>query len=318
MKKLFTLLILSFALAYATQTLKPAKEIHIDGAAKDIVVRGDILYIGTDKGKMQAYDYKTDKFVDEVQFPNIKDFMGDTISTRVASLDCLDSRCVMVTDSGVGGYINLWLYENNTTTRLLTEKDKRSIIKVRFVDKDHLLFGYLSNEAALFDIKSKKEIYKVQLTESKFSDFALNNDKSRAAFGCESGEITVIDVKSGKIIKRLKGVNKDNVYKVDYKNAIVSGAGQDRRGSIYDITTGRGTAIEGKFLIYATGLSADAKEVAFAIDEENDIAIYNTNTKSKLFLLKGQKSTLNAILFIDKKTIVSASDDDTVMLWRLP
>jgi WD40 repeat protein len=57
--------------------------------------------------------------------------------------------------------------------------------------------------------------------------------------------------------------------------------------------------------------------VAFAIDEQNNIAVYKTSTLSKQYLLKGQKSTLNAIVFIDEDTIVSASDDNTVMLWKL-
>jgi len=301
----------------AAVTLQPTEQITVDGSAKDIVVDGSMLYIGTDKGKMQSYDLKEKKFAAEVKFPDIKDFMGDTIPTRVSSLDVMGDKMVMLTDSGIGGYANIWLHENNQSRLLITHKDKRAIIKVRFVDRGHLLFGYLSNEAALFDIKSKKEIYRVQLTESKFSDFALNSDHSMAAFGCESGVITVIDTKSGKTVKELKGINKDNTYKVDFKSGTVSGAGQDRLGSVYDLASGRGEAIKASFLIYATGLSPSARWVAFAIDEQNNIAVYKRSTLSQQYLLKGQKSTLNSILFIDEETIVSASDDDTVMVWKL-
>ncbi len=301
----------------AATTLKPADQIVVDGSAKDVVVDGKMLYIGTDAGKMQCYNMQTKQFGPEVQFPDIKDFMGDTIHTRVSSLDSMDGRFVMLTDSGIGGYANIWMQEHNITTKLLSHKDKRTIVKVRFVDKEHLLFGYLGNEAALYSIPDKKELYRVQLTESKFSDFALNNDRTKAAFGCESGEITVIDVKTGKTIRVLSGINKDNTYKVDFKNGIVSGAGQDRVGAVYDLATGKGEGVEGSFLIYATGLSPSAKRVAFAIDEQNTIAVYKTSTLSKQYLLKGQKSTLNAIVFIDEETIVSASDDDTVMVWKL-
>ena len=301
----------------AVTILKPTNQIVVDGSAKDIVVDGKMLYIGTDTGKMQRYNMQTKQFGAEVQFPDIKDFMGDTIHTRVSSLDSMDGRFVMLTDSGIGGYANIWMREHNITTKLLSHKDKRTIVKIRFVDKEHLLFGYLGNEAALYSIPDKKERYRVQLTESKFSDFALNNDRTQAAFGCESGVITVIDVQSGKILKVLSGINRDNTYKVDFKNGMVSGAGQDRRGSLYDVATGKGDFIQGSFLIYATGLSPSAKRVAFAIDEQNNIAVYKTSTLSKQYLLKGQKSTLNAIVFIDEETIVSASDDDTVMVWKL-
>ena len=175
----------------------------------------------------------------------------------------------------------------------------------------------MSNEVALLDLKSKKESYKVQLSESKFSDFALNIDKTQAVFSCESGILTIVDVKTGKVIKELKGQNVDNVYRVDFKSRIVSGAGQDRRGSIYDVTTGKGSYIAGDFLIYATALSPSAKKVAFAMDEQNNISIYNSSTKSKMALLKGQKSTLNVIIFQDENKIFSASEDSTILVWDL-
>jgi len=317
MRKMLILCYVTLVLAHAATEIHPMQEIVVDGSAKDIVVRDKVVYIGTDSGKMQAYNSEKRTFVNVVQFPDIKDFMGDTIHTRVSSLDIIDDRMIMLTDSGIGGYANIWLYENNVTTKILSHEDKRSIVKIRFIDRDHILFGYLSNEASLFDIKSRKELYRVQLTESKFSDFALNNDRTKAAYGCESGEVTVIDTKTGKTIKVLSGINKDNTYKVDFKNGIVSGAGQDRIGAVYDLATGKGEAIEGSFLIYATGLSPSAKRVAFAIDEQNNIAVYKTSTLSMQYLLKGQKSTLNAIVFIDEETIVSASDDDTVMMWKL-
>ena len=129
--------------------------------------------------------------------------------------------------------------------------------------------------------------------------------------------MSVIDVKSGKILKELKGQNVDNVYRVDFKNGMVSGAGQDQRGSLYDVKSGKGEYIKGSFLIYSTALSPSASKVAFAMDEKNNISIFNTMTKSKTALLKGQKSTLNVIIFKDENRLYSASDDNTVMVWDL-
>ena len=71
------------------------------------------------------------------------------------------------------------------------------------------------------------------------------------------------------------------------------------------------------FLIYATGLSPSAKEVAFAMDEQNNISIYTRSSKSKIAELKGQKSTLNTIIFKDENILFSSSDDETVMMWSL-
>ena len=313
----YFILIIFFALSLVAIDLKPYKEIKVDGAVKDIVVKNNLLISGTDTGKMQIYDIEKDKIVKTVQLPKIKDFMGDIIDTRVASVDKIGDRYLLLSDSGKGGYFNLWIYENDKLNKIITPEDKKSLVKARFIDKDHVLLGYLSNEIALYDLKIKKESFKTAVSESKFSDFALNEDKTKVAVTCESGIIYILDTKTGKIIKELKSEHVDNVYKLDFKNGKISGAGQDRRASLYDAKTGKGSHIQGNFLIYATGLSPKANKVAYAMDEQNNIYIYNTLTKSLIAKLKGQKSTLNSIVFKDENTIFSASDDDTIMMWKL-
>ena len=313
----YFILIIFFALSLVAIDLKPYKEIKVDGAVKDIVVKNNLLISGTDTGKMQIYDIEKDKIVKTVQLPKIKDFMGDIIDTRVASVDKIGDRYLLLSDSGKGGYFNLWIYENDKLNKIITPEDKKSLVKARFIDKDHVLLGYLSNEIALYDLNKKNELYKTSVSESKFSDFALNEDKSKVAVTCESGIIYILDTKTGKIIKELKSEHVDNVYKLDFKNGKISGAGQDRRASLYDAKSGKGEHIEGHFLIYATGLSPSANKVAYAMDEQNNIYVYNTLTKSLIAKLKGQKSTLNSIVFKDENTIFSASDDDTIMMWKL-
>ncbi len=318
MKKIFIALLMVIVWVEGAMVLSPVLEIPVNGTTKDMVLRGDKLLIGTDSGVLQVYDYEAKVFTQTIALPKVKDFIGDMIPPRVFSVDQIEERYLLISDSGKGGYVNLWIHENNVTTQLLSHTDKIAAIKARFITKEHILLGLLSNEAVLFDIQSKKELFRVQLSESKFSDFALNEAKTQAVYACESGVLDVIDTKTGKILKELKSVNVDNVYKVDFKQGIVSGAGQDRRGALYDIVMGTGTYIEGSFLIYATGLSPSAKKVAFAMDEKNNISIYSRTSKSKIAELQGQKSTLNTILFKDENVLFSSSDDSTVMMWQLP
>ena len=301
----------------AASTYAPVQKIELKGGAKDMVLSGDRLVIGTDRGVLQVYDYVQKRFVHEVHIPPIKDFMGDTIPARVASVDYLDGRYLLLSDSGKGGYVDLRIHENNTTRQILNAGDKKAVIKARFIDKYHVLLGYLSNEVSLLDLRTKKEKYIEQLSESKFSDFALNTDRTLAAFSCESGEITVLETRTGKILKRLNSQNVDNVYRVDIKKDYVVGAGQDRRASWYNWKTGEGGFFQAKFLVYAAGLSPSAERVAYAMDEDNSITVYNLLTRSKIGVLKGQKSTLNCILFKDEKMIFSSSDDNTVMMWTI-
>lgn len=70
-------------------------------------------------------------------------------------------------------------------------------------------------------------------------------------------------------------------------------------------------------IIYSTGLSPSGKKVVFAMDEQDDISVYDTSTKSKLAILKGQKSTLNNIIFIDENRLFSSSEDNVVLMWKI-
>jgi hypothetical protein len=313
----FIFLFLSIVGGLFATDLKPVDSIEINGTSKDMVLHGNILDIATDMGHIEVYDIQSKQKLKEISIPDVKDFMGDIVPARVMSSDFIDDRYLLLSDSGKGGYSDLYIFENDKITKVLSADDKVSIIKARFIDKNHILFGFLSNEVALFDLTSKKELYRTQLSESKFSDFALSEDKSKAVFSCESGILSIVDTHSGKVQKELKGQNLDNVYKVDFKGDVVSAAGQDRRAAIYSASSGNGSYIQGNFLIYATGLSPSTKLVAFAMNEQNDIMIYDTNTKALKYTLKGQKSTLNSIIFATEDKLYSASDDSSVMIWQL-
>ena len=315
MKILLTLF--SLTLFMFAKNISPFATIKVDGGVKDMVLSKNKLIIGTDSGKLEVYNLKEKKITKKIQLPDIKDFMGDTIHTRVASVDFCEGRYAFLSDSGKGGYTNVWLHENNQTKKIISYEDKKTIIKLRFIDKDHLLFGFLGNEVSLYEISTKKYLYTKQLSESKFSDFAVNTDKTKAVFSNESGINFLIDVKNGKILKELKGQNVDNVYKIDFKKDYVSCAGQDRRGAYYNLLTGSNGYFKGNFLIYATALSPNEKRVAYAMDEDNSITIFNLSTKEKIAKLVGQKSTLNTIVFKDKNILFSASDDDNIMMWDL-
>ena len=315
MRKIFIPLIL-ISITWAVPTIIPTSIIDINGTVKDMVLDGDNLIVATDMGHIEIINTINNKKIRYINIPDIKDFMGDVTPARVMSSDAINNKYLLLSDSGKSGYTNLFIYENNLT-QILSPKNKNTIIKARFIDSTHILLGYLSNEVSLLDLTTKKEKYKVQLSESKFSDFALNEDKSKVVFACESGVLNLVDVKSGKILKELKGQNVDNVYRVDFKNNIISGAGQDRRGSIYSASSGKGSYITGDFLIYSTALSPNSSKVAFSMDEKNNISIYNRFNKSKIATLKGQRSTLNAIIFKDEKRIFSSSDDSSIMVWDL-
>ncbi len=309
------MILLVLFISVNAKDLKPIKEIQMHGNVMDIVIKNDILYAGTTAGMLEMYDIKNDRFIGSVGLKKIHDFMGDLMEPKVYAVDVMDGRKLLLAE-GENGVRELYIHENNTTTKVLA-KHELTMQKARFIDKNHVFIGLLSNEILLFDLDTKKILYLKQLSESKFSDFALNEERTQAVVSCESGINYLVSTKDGKLIKELKGANKDNVFKVDYKKNRVSTAGQDRVGAVYDIETGSYKTFRSDFLIYATGLSPDANLAAFAFSIDNDIAVFDLSTDTKHYTLKGQKSTLNTIVFYDERTIFSGSDDRYIMKWKL-
>jgi len=303
----------------ADTTIEPYDSIKANGNVIDIVISGsDMLVVSTDGGTVEAYELSTKNQIAKIEFPMIKDFMGDDIYPKVFSTDYLkNSKIYLAVVQANNGYRELFTIQDGIKTRLISADDKHFISKAKFVDENRIMIALLSNEFILYNIKERRELYRVHVSYSHFSDFMLSLDKSILVGSSESGEITVLNVENGKIIKTLKGANVDNVYKVDIKKRKVLAAGQDRRAVVYDLDTGSYSRYDGHFLIYAGALSPSAKKAAFAFTEENDIVIFDTFSDKRLYTLKGQKSTLNSIVFIDENSLVSGSDDKFIMLWKL-
>jgi WD40 repeat protein len=296
--------------------LKPLKEIQMSGPVMDIRIVDDFLYAGTNNGILEIYDLKNEKIVGKIELEKIPDFTGELMSPKVYSVDVFKNKKLLLAE-GQKGYRELYINENNVTIKVITVKDKLVLQKARFIDENRVFLGLLSSEIILYDLKEKKSLYLYQLGGSKFSDFALNEKRDKAVICGESGIDYLVDVKSGKVIKELEGANKDNVFKVDFKNEKISTAGQDRIGGVYDLKSGQIQTFRSPFLIYATGLNQDASLVAFAFGIDNEIAIFDLEKNRKIYTLKGQKSTLNSIVFYDDKTLYSASDDKYIMKWSL-
>lgn len=310
-------LISIFSLA-APIVVKPSYSIDVDGNVVEFIHKDSLIYIATDNGKLEVYDWKKPKFLYEMKFNIIHDFMGDPIPPKVFGVDINDNGdtlIILVQDEG--GERILYQYKNKILTKLLDKTSHIQMREARFIDNDQLLIATMSNELILFNIPDKKVLYKKKLSLSTFSDFQLNEDHSKVASSCESGIVYIVDTKTGKVLKTLDDGNKDNVFKVDYKNSYVLACGQDRKAVVYSIKSNNKTIYQTPFLVYAGALNKDASLSAFSINEQNDIGIYDNITKTLKYRLEGQQSTLNTIVFIDNKTLISSSDDNHILIWRI-
>ena len=313
----YLLLLSVFASVLLSAELIPKRIIEASGNVQQIALVEGKIVAGTSVGTVETYNLSDASKLSLVQFPKIKDFTGDEVAPKVFSVDRIENSLLAVVQASNGAR-ELYKIDEGIPQVLIDSSANLFISKAKFVDKNRILVALLSNEFLLWDVKNKKEIYRIQPNPSHFSDFALNESKTMVASSCESGEITLFEALSGKIIKTLKGGNVDNVYKVDFKKEKVLCAGQDRRGIVYDVSSSAYDRFDGSFLIYAGALSPTLKYGAFAFNEQNDIVLFDLASKSKAHTLKGQKSTLNTIVFANDKELVSASDDQFIMIWRLP
>jgi len=292
----------------------PSKIYKADALVTDIVYKNNMLYVATDKGLVNIFDVKTTEKVKTFKVSKIKDFMGDEVDSKILSIDVLDDN-ILVLSQGEHGYRRVDIFNNDKISHIIKTIDKISIAKAKFIDKHTIIFGLLSNDIISYDIKTKKKNWTTQASQSKFSNFALNEDKSEIVISDESGNLQIIKTKDAKHIKTLSGENLDNVFQVDYKNGIIATAGKDRRTVIYD---GKSAYFKSSdFFIYSVGLSPSASLAGYASDEQNNVTVFKTNTKSIVGVFGSNKTTITNILFINEKDFFVSCDDTSINLFTI-
>ncbi len=297
--------------------LHPVKNYKVHGNINDVVYKSGKLYVGTSEGHVDVVDRKSAKIVQEITLSKIKDFMGDTIDSEVFSVD-VSKAGILILSQDFDGYSRLDLYKNGKLEHLISKKDKLYIVKAKFVAADKVLLGQLSNVYTLYDLKSKKHIWDVQVTTSKFSDFAFDDAKKRVATADESGVMNIVSLKDGKILRHYEGVNRDEVFKIDWKKHLIITAGKDKRVGLYRDDSYTTSYKDYGFFIYCVALSKDAKLGAASINDNNDVVVFDTSSKEDKYKLVGNKSKITNIIFLNDKEVLVAANNNMINLFKLP
>lgn len=319
MKIVFSLyLILGVTLLGAEPLLRPASELIATGNVVSLERHGERLFAATDSGVVDFFDLKENRHLQSLKLPPIKSFFEDSYPPKIFGIDTLDGQTLLILSEDSDGGRALFLYQNEKLEKLFSTKDQLSIKEARFITPNTLLLALTSNEIALFELSGRRFLYRTQLSLSTFSDLALSETRGRLAATNESGEIDIVDSQNGSILKKLKGIHKDNVYQLAMAKETILSAGQDRRVGIFSLSRGSAESLEGGFLIYAVGISPKGERGAYMKNEESDIALFEIRTKAPIATLKGHQATLNTLLFIDEKELVSGADERRILRWRLP
>jgi len=316
MIKLFLLLSVGMVVSLIAKDLKPVNIYTTHGGINDMVVSNGKMYIGTAASRVDIIDLKTKNIDKEIILSKITDFMGDEIESEVFSVDVWNDD-ILILSQDKNGYSRVDVYKDGKLHHILDKKDALYIVKAKYVTKDTVLFGLLSNVYMLYDLKNKKTIWEEQITMSKFSNYAINDDKTEAATADEGGDVNVISLKDGKKLKRYPGINKDEVFGIDWKKDLIVTGGKDRKVGIYHTNKAEGVAKEYSFFIYSVGISPSAKYVGISVDDKNNVVIFDSRTKEDKYKLIGNKSKIAAIVFLDDETVLVASNDVSINLYKL-
>ena len=305
-----------FTSLFAAPTKQPVGSYEASGSVVDIVYKDGKIYTATANSSVDIFDLETKKLLQKIEVPKIIDFAGDLVHSKVYSVDILDGK-ILILSQDKSGFRRVHIHQNGKTELLFDASKSLAVAKAKFLNKDTILLGLLSNEIISFDMQKKTYNWLTQVSGAKFSDFVLNEQKNEVVVADESGDLGIFDTKNGKRIKLLADQNLDNVFQVDYKAGVIATAGQDRRTVIYVPKVNSAYFVGSGFLIYSVGLSASGKIAAFASDELNNVTLFDTTTKATIGKFGGNKMTLSKIVFIDENRFLVGSDDKTINLYSV-
>lgn len=310
------LLQLVFIFFYLEALEKPHAEFQASGSVTDLLYQGKKLYAATDASSVDIFDVESKKLLERIKVSQITDFMGDVIDSKVYSIDLIANK-ILILSQGKKGARRIHIYENNKLDLVLSDTKKLFIAKAKFINKDTLILGLLSNEIISYDINKQKQNYRVQISQSKFSNFALSEDKQQIIVADESGDLKIHNTATGKYQSELCGQNLDNVFAVAIKNGIIATAGQDRRAVIYKLKSNKAYFKTSSFLIYSVGLSPSGKIAGYSSDEQNSVTVFNTDTRKKIGIYGPNKMTPTSILFIDEDNFFVSTDNTTINQFKI-
>lgn len=313
MKKIcLILLLLNFAFA---KDLKPIFTLDTRALVYDFVLDGRQLFVANDMGTIEVFDLFEQKKIDEIVLPPVFTLQGERTTPKIISVDRLNGKTLFVSTT-LKGFREVWLHNGFKLEKIIKKEEKLTVRKAKFVDDSKFVLGTIGHEMILYDTSDSFKLYRKHIEESAFSDVMLSEDKKTMVSSSESGRVSLLDVKTGKILEKFESQNVDNIYKVSYKNGTIITAGQDRRVAVYQQNE-KPYYIQSDFLVYSVGLNPSATIGVFSSGEENHLQVFDIKTQKMLNKLIGHTSVPTNIKFFNEKELFSSGDENKVFYWKI-
>lgn len=313
MKKICLILVL-FTLTFA-KDIKPIFTLDTRALVYDFVLDGSELYVANDMGTVEVFDLFKKEKINEIVLPPVYTLKGEVVTPRILSVDRLNGKTLFVSTT-LKGFREVWLHDGFNLKKVIKLEDKLSIRKAKFLDDNSFILGTISHEMILYNNVDSYKVYKKHIEQSAFSDVMLSEDKKTMVTSSESGRVSLIDVKTGKVLQIFESQNVDNIYKLSYKNGTIITAGQDRRVAVYQKNE-EPYYIKSNFLVYSVGLNPSGTIGVYSSGEENHLQVFDIASKRKLNRLVGHSSTPTNIKFFNEKELFSSGDENKIFYWKI-
>ena len=297
------------------RVIEPAFVMHARGNVSDFVLDELKLYAANDEGSVEIFDLRVRKKTGEIFIPPMKTAQGVWVNAKILSIDRLKGKTLIVS-TALNGYRNVWLHDGRTLTTIIRASQKIAIKEARFLDEKNFLFGTLGYDLIRYTRNDDYKVYRHHIEDSAFSDLALDKAKKIAVSASESGQITLTDSRSGKVLATPTPQNLDKVYRVAIAGGTVITAGEDRRVGVYPADRSP-YHIQSNFLVYAVGLSPGGTHGVYSANENNDLHYFDTRTGRVIHTLRGQQGIPSTIRFFDENGLFSSGYGNRIYYWYL-
>lgn len=314
MHKIFIIILIIHSYIHA-KDIQPSFVLESSGFVNDFVIDGSKLYVANDEGSVEIFELNDKKLIGEIFIKPTLSARGVKIPSKILSVDRLNGKTLIVSATA-NAYRNVWMHDGEKLHHVKSLKDKMTIKEARFIDEKNYLFGTLGYDIIRYAVDDSAHAYTVHIEQSSFSDMVLSEDKKLSITASESGQVTISDVKTGKIVKKYDSLNVDNIYKIAYKNGTIITAGQDRRVGVYP-KNGKPYYIKSDFLVYCASLSPSGKTGVYSSGTESSLQLFDVKSGKKTDRLIGHTAIPSTIKFFDEVGLFSAGYENKIFYWHL-
>lgn len=309
----FVLGVLIFLGILNANEIRPMKIVTTSSPILDMIGRNGLIWAASEDGKILQISAKG-KILSTYAIPPFITLSGETRDQKAMTIDLSPDRTKVAVGTEDG---SLYIFQGIKRSKT-SFKTKGVIKKIVFITNDEVVLALLSSELVWFNLKQNRIDKMIAIGSSPLSDMAVSKNLSYLVTVGEAGIVRLINSRTKKVENIIHGGNVDNIYKVDYQHHRIITAGQDRRVIVYSDDGKKYQRFDGSFLVYSAALSPSGERFAAPMDEENRLSFFDIASKQEIALGKGHDATLNRIVFMDERHLISSADENKILFWEIP